>query len=127
MTDDDIKTAWRDVFPNSCCSISHPLGGIYAKFFLAKDNSEFPNGISHNDPLNYMAEYSNGTYREVNLGLSIAPPAGSYLVYGTAKLRKVTIKNATPEKLTARFKVIRAFVMEHADQMIKLSFDISTK
>lgn len=124
-----IITCWEQVFHNSCASVTDGcLGsGIYVKGYLAKDKTEWTNGISHNDPLNYMASLEGEIYKELDLGLSIKPPEGSHIAFGSAKLRKVTIKNATPEKLVARFKAIREFVMANAQNMHRLNFDISTK
>lgn len=129
LTKEQIKTCWNAVFSNSCASVTdgHFGGGLYAKFYLAKDKLEFPNGISENDPLGYFARVDGEEYKEINLGLSIAPPVGSYLAYGNAKMRKVTIKNITEDKLIARFKAIHSFVMENADKLHKVQFDIATK
>lgn len=72
--------------------------------------------------------YTNeGSYREDSASLFIAPPAGSYLTYGRAKLRCKTIKNVDRAKLVKRFIELRDFIREHKDETIRLCFDINEK
>jgi hypothetical protein len=123
VTSEQIKSAWLEVFPNSACHFGVYLGGGRFSGRLLRDEEQI-NGIAQNDPLGYSGWVEGDDYREDRLHLFVKPPAGANLVYGSVKLRKVTIKNATPEKLVKRFQQIREFVRENAGDM---KHDVSTK
>lgn len=114
MEANEIKEVYAEVFPKSLASVSPGClgGGLYLKGYLL-NKGEFPNGISHNDPLSYMAVFEDGEYSESNLSL-FCKPTEKYMAYSSKRLRKKTIKNITREKLLARFEEIKAFVKENA-------------
>lgn len=119
-TYNDIKTqiedAYHSVFPNSACSVSKGALGkdtFFVTFYLAGDNSEFPNGISQND-LFHIDFYVSPDNRDVNLDIDsklpetltlevnnntiLTTPDNPYMAYGSVRvpLRKVS---GTPEKI----------------------------
>jgi hypothetical protein len=122
-----VADAWYSVFPNSLCNARDIMGDMAYKFRLAKDKSEVASGIFENDPLSYSAFIRNGNWEESTGSLSIAPEAGSYMAYGSARLRKKTIKNVTKEQLVKRFKEVHAFISANADKLHNIKFDIADK
>lgn len=127
VTPATVADAWYSVFPNSMCNARNIMGDNAFSFRLAKDKSEVSNGILENDPLSYSAFIRDGNWEEHMGSLSIAPEAGSYMAYGSARLRKKTIKNVTKEQLIKRFKEVHAFVSANADKMHNIKFDIADK
>lgn len=126
----DIKSAWAEVFPNSNCSARSFLGSTCFVGRLAKDSSECANKIIENDPLNYSGWYRmdpGDVYKELRADLFVAPPVGSNLVYGRAKLRNKSIKQPDRAKLVKRFLELREFIRKNKDNMIHLHFDINQK
>jgi len=127
---EDAKSAWAEVFPNSRCSVRSFLGSAYFAGYLAKDSSECANRIPENDPLRYVGWYrfdEGDVYKEDHIGLFVAPPAGSNLVYGSAKLRCKSIKQPDRAKLVKRFSELREFIRSEKDNLIHLHFDINQK
>lgn len=118
ITGEQIKAAWREVFPASACYFG---GGCFSGRLL---RDEQINKITQNDPLNYAGWIEGDDYKEYRLSLLVAPPPGANLVYGSVRMRKVTIKGATPEKLVKRFQQIRDFVRANVGNM---KHDVSTK
>jgi len=124
----NINELYMNVFPLSHVAVSKGCLGetntLYIKGFI-QNPDEWGNGISHNDPLNFMATYNPVTnvYKEENLCLTIKP-TNPHMAYGSVKLRKKTIKNLTPEKLTARLKQIKEFIKVNVPNMVH---DIKTK
>lgn len=132
MTNDEIINTWNQVFPKSAISCQKACFGendYYFKGRLGKDKSEFANGIIDNDPLNYMFNVENNTYKEYNNSLRIAPTPeeGKYLAYGRSKLRMKTIKNLTKEKLFKRFREIKLHIYQNRNNFKGLLFDINEK
>lgn len=129
LTYQEVADAWKQVFPHSSVSVSKAFGGGYTfKFRLAKDESEVPNRILDNDPLHYTALLdTDGTFEEYHGHLYVKPPEGANLVYGSEKLRKKTIKNATLEKVLNRFRDVRKFVLSHANELKNPMFDVKEK
>ena len=119
MDKETVKQIWQDVTNGRLMSANKAaLGDSYFyKGYHAKDRAEFANGISQNDPLNYMFEIDGDLYRETMLYLLIKPEPGSYLAYGRAKMRSATIKNITPEKLRKRFEKIEQFLQDNKENM----------
>ena len=66
-------------------------------------------------------------YKEDRCYLLIAPPAGSHLVYSSANLRKVSVKQPDRAKLVKRFLALREFIRSNKDKMIRLQFNINEK
>ena len=127
---EDVKSAWEEVFPNSRCSVRSYLGSACFAGYLAKDSSECANRIPENDPLRYVGWYrleEGDVYKEDRIGLYVAPPAGSNLVYGSAKLRCKSIKQPDRAKLVKRFSELREFIRSEKDNLIHLHFDINQK
>ena len=126
MNKSDIEQAFYSVFPNSHISISNGClgGGLYIKCYLQKPD-EWTNGISHNDPLNYMADIDDktGDYREHNHSMLIKPES-QYMAYSSAKLRRRTIKNVDIKKLKARFEQLKGFIASNID---RAAHDIADK
>ena len=122
-----IESAFYSVFPNSYISIRPgALSGkeLYIKCYLQKPD-EWENHISHNDPLNYMADINPKTmlWSEHNHSMLIKPQE-KWLAYSSAKLRKRNIKNADIAKITKRFEQIKQFVSDNLD---KAAHDIADK
>lgn len=119
MDKETVKQIWQDVTNGRLMSANKAaLGDSYFyKGYSAFNKSEFVNGISHNDPLNYMFEIDGNLYRETMLYLLIKPEPGSHLAYGRAKMRSATIKNITPEKLRKRFEKIEQFLQDNKENM----------
>ncbi len=126
----DVKSAWAEVFPNSRCIVRNIMGSLCFNGYLSKDNSEVANSILLNDPLSYSGWYSldnNDVFKEEAASLSIAPPAGSYLAFVSASLRRKSIKQPDREKLVKRFVELRELVRSNKDNMIQLHFNINEK
>ncbi len=126
-----VKATWDIVFPYSLLDISYGAldkNTIYCKGFLAQDRHEFNNGISHNDPLNYMFSIDLNTlkYIEHNLYLYVKPKE-KYLAYSSEKLRKQGYKTLTIDKLEKRFNKIKEFVTLHKDNIKNTPFNIDDK
>jgi len=128
MINDDIKTAWKEIFPNSLCTERKFLSdnSNCFTFYLAKDQSEFNNGISNNDPLSYSIWLENGILRENSLSLFTLPKE-KYLAYSHVNLRKKTIKQPTYEKIKQRFIEVRKWILENYDLDGKEPFYIKDK
>ena len=133
---EDAKSAWAEVFPNSRCVVRSYLGSVCFAGYLAKDSSECANRIPENDPLRYVGWYrlddtfkslNSDVFKEDRIGLHVAPPAGSHLVYGSAKLRCKSIKQVDRAKLVKRFSELRDFIRSEKDNLIYLHFDINQK
>ena len=106
-----LLDVWKDVFQHgNALTQKFNVGGgeILFRGFLSADKTECASNIRENDPLYYKAEYNAETniFKEDALVLHVKPDEGSYLALGSVRLRKVTIKNATPEKIKARFEVL---------------------
>ena len=129
LTYEDVVAAWKQVFPHSSVGVAKAFGGGYTfKFRLSKDKTEVSNGIPDNDPLSYSALLdTDGTFKEYNTHMSVKPPEGANLVYGSEKFRKKTIKNATVTDLAKRFGQVYKFVDMFADKMKDIKFDINEK
>ncbi|MFA6198880.1 MAG: hypothetical protein WC679_00540 [Bacteroidales bacterium] len=132
MTAEEIKVIWAKVFPNSFLSIGKGAlgGGLYATGYLAKDKSEFSNGISNNDPLRYRFNIDNGVdYEEDGASLLQNPEKGSFMAFSSVKLRKKNIKKIDAKKLEKRFQEVKAFVKANVGNMPDYSelFDINSK
>ena len=112
-----IEAAYYRVFPKSYISITNGAlgGGLYIKCYLQKP-SQWANNISHNDPLNYMSDIDPETmlYSEHNHSLTVKPD-NKYMAYGSAKLRRRTIKKADIKKIEARFNQLKQFVIDNLD------------
>ena len=127
MNAQDIANCWNQAMPNSRVSVGSFLGTLGFNFRISKDSSECANGIADNDPLLYKAVLkADGSFQEINLNMLVKPD-NVYMVYGTVKMRKVTLKNATPEKVLKRFMAVRAWIMENAGNLKNPCFDINTK
>lgn len=116
-----IRAVWLKVFPQSSCSVqkaclSSNVFYINCYLYLPK---EFPNGISQNDPLNYMFEYDayTETYREIYCSISCKPIPGTFYAMHSYPLRKKTIKNINEVKLLQRFQEIKAHCILHAHEL----------
>jgi len=117
----NIKNAYMTTFPLSFISVSKGFLGsaeLYIKGYI-QTTGEWSNNISNNDPLNFIATYNPITkvYKEENLSLTIKA-TNPHMAYGSVKLRKKTIKNATPEKLANRFVQIRSFIQDNLNYMV---------
>lgn len=112
---DPIET-WREVFPHSLAVKHEILGGMIYTFYLGAGPEDWANGISHNDPLSYtMRRNIDGTYSEINGGPVLTVRATvPYMAYSSEKMRKKS--NIAPEKLTARFEEVRAWLRVHANE-----------
>lgn len=121
MNASTIKAAWFEVFPHSAATERHILGSTCVRLYL-QNAEEWTNGIPDNDPLTYVLWIDGENVRESDLHILTKPPEGANLVYGSARMRRQTIKNADYEKLVRRFKKVREFV-ESQD----LAHDISGK
>ena len=122
------ESAWYNVMPQSICRVSSMSTTIYGNLYLAKDQSEFPNGISNNDPLAFSFQIDQyGTYHETATSLYIKPPIDSYLALGRVNMRKKTIKNITEVKLVKRFNEVRDFIILNKVNLARVQFDINDK
>lgn len=128
LTNEQVFQLWQKVFPNSMIITYKGLlsDGDYFKGKLAKDRSELANGISENDPLNYMFNIENGYYEEYYQSVFIKSD-NSCMAYGRDRLRKKNIKNITADKLLARFKQIKELVVRNKANFINLEFNINDK
>ena len=113
-----IKAAYYRVFPDSYINITTgALSGndLYIKCYLQKPD-EWANAISHNDPLNYLADIEPETmlYSEHNHSLTVKPD-NQYRAYGSARLRKRNIKHADIKKIEARFNQLKQFIIDNLD------------
>lgn len=111
-----IQDAYHSVLPDCGCSVSKGALGkdtFFITFYLAGNNSEFPNGISQND-LFRIGFYIRPDSRDANLDIDaklpetltmevtdnsiLTKPDNKYMAYGSERvpLRKVS---GTPEKL----------------------------
>jgi hypothetical protein len=125
-----VKAAWAEVFPKSRCIVRNIMGSTCFTGFLSKDNSEVSNGIIQNDPLSYSGWYAmdnTDVFKEEAASVSIAPPAGSYLAFGSASLRRKSIKQPDHAKLVKRFSELRELIRSNKDNMIQLHFNINEK
>lgn len=122
-----VMNAWKQVFPHSRIHMSRPMGGLHFRCMLAEDAHECANGIMENDPLSYRAAVDGTTFKEYSTSLTVAPPVGSHLVYGSVHMRRKTIKNADHDKLVKRFEELKHFILEHKYEMINLHFNITEK
>ncbi len=109
----NIKELYMNVFPKSHVAGNNGhFGGddLYIRGYIQSPD-EWINKISNNDPFNFMIIYNpiTNVYQERELSL-IVKPTRPNMVYGHVKMRKKTIKNVTPEKITARFEQIRDFI-----------------
>jgi hypothetical protein len=112
-----IAQIWNEVFKHGTTKMH--TGAIfdeisYIKGYLSASSKECPSGIRENDPLYYSAHYDceSNIFKEVACMIYTAPPAGSHLALGSEKLRCVTIKDVTPEKIAKRFeKILRELVL----------------
>lgn len=114
-----IERAFYEVFPKSHISITNaPLSGreLYIKCYLQTPD-QWANGISHNDPLSYMADIDPITmvYSEHHHHMYIKPQE-KYLAYSSVSIRKRTIKNADIPKIKKRFEQLRDFIRSNLDQ-----------
>lgn len=121
MNANEVINAWMEVFPNSTASAKSVLGSTCVALHLLPA-SECANRIQENDPLNYAMWIEGDNLREDRLNVLTRPPKGSNLVYGSAKMRKQTIKNADYDKLVRRFNKVREWVMNQ-----DLAHDVSGK
>ena len=127
---EDAKSAWAEVFPNSRCYANGISNSVCFAGYLSKDASECGNKIINNDPLMYKGWYNldkPDVYKESNASVFIKPEAGSYNVYGRAKLRHKSINNPDRAKLLKRFLELREFLRGEAGNMINLHFNINEK
>jgi hypothetical protein len=127
---EDAKSAWAEVFPNSRCYANGISNSVCFAGYLSKDASECANKIINNDPLSYKGWYNldkPDVYKESNASVFIKPEAGSYNVYGRAKLRHKSINNPDRAKLLKRFLELRDFLRGEAGNMINLHFNINEK
>ena len=115
-----VKTNYNSVFPNSACTIG--LGALgkdtfFVTYYLAGDQSEFPNGISQNDLFHIsfhimqkMERYGDGIKLEdetelpdtlildVHQKTIMTKPDNEYMAYGSISLPfRRTV--GTPEKI----------------------------
>ena len=123
-----IKETWNKVFPNSSITVRNGgYGTLYCNAYLAKDKTEFANGISQNDPLNYSFCISSFVYSEMCCSIGNLKPNDKFHVYSSLSIRKKTIKNIDVTKLENRFKQVKEELIKVKDSMINLSFDINSK
>ena len=131
MTHDEQKemilSAWREVFPESFASAGAVLRSVYFKGALGRDKSEFTNGILDNDPLTYYGGFYGDTFMEDIATLTVRPAEGSRYYCDAVKMRRVTIRNVTQEKLVARFKKLREFIISHRAEVMPGPFDLNKK
>ncbi len=127
ITPEDVKSAWLQVFPHSSVSANIIMGDAGFAFRLSKDRTECANNIAENDPLYYRAFLRDGNFEESGCRLFINPEPGSYNVYGSAKMRKQTIKNVTVDKLVRRFNQVKDFISANAGNTKNVQFDIYSK
>ncbi len=113
----DIKKAWLEVFPKSECypSVGALGGGIYTKCYLQTKN-EWSNGISQNDPLSYLFVIDDNDYSESSLSI-IGKPFNPHMYASSLNPRKKTIKNIDYNKLLARFKQIKQFIIDNESEL----------
>lgn len=115
-----IETMYKSVFPSSACDISiGPLGGdsIYVTYYLAGDQSEFPNRIALNDLFDITfcifqdnVRYGDGVrltddtempealVLDVNHKSIKTAPENQYMAYGSVSLPFRKTKG-TPDKI----------------------------
>lgn len=130
LTQPEIETIWKKVFPNSQISVRHGGfgGGIYCKGFLAKDKSELSGGYWENDKLNYSFNITDGRYKETATSIYTKPPQGANLVYGKVKIRAKSINGINAALLEKRFNDIKRMVISVKDNLPNdLRYDINDK
>lgn len=130
LSQNEIETIWKKVFPNSQISVRSAAfgGGIYCKGYLAKDKSELSGGYWENDILNYSFDITNGHYVESATSIYTKPPQGANLVYGRAKIRAKSINDINAVLLEKRFNDIKRMVMSVKDNLPNdLRYDINNK
>ena len=120
MKAETIEQAWLEVFPNSHAESRQILGSCCVALRLLHVDECF-NRIGQNDPLMYNVWIEGDNVRESDLNI-LTEPTKSHMVYGSAKMRKQTIKNADHGKLVRRFRKVRDWIK---DQNMK--HDISGK
>lgn len=111
-----IAQAWLAVFPNGHVRYSKAAlteGEFFINFYLQQPE-QWANGISNNDPLSYMVRFDGADMEETGCSLLIKPALGSYMAYGSVKLRKQTIKGVDEKKLIKRFQRVRDMVEAEA-------------
>jgi hypothetical protein len=118
MKKQDVINAWHEVFPNSLGTARSLLSDENEFCFagyLVKDSSEAINKILNNDPLSYTVWFDDeGNAQESRLNI-ITKPDSKFMVYGSIKLRKKTIKAVDYDKLIKRFNEIKAWLNDNAD------------
>jgi len=128
MSPEKILECWKKVFPNSTATQNSAVSWIGVRFHLVKDKSECASGYLENDPLMYTAIFEpDGSFHESRLSMLVTPAKGSYNVYDSVKLRKMTIKNVDPDKLIKRFQRVRLWVEAELPNLKNPMFDITTK
>ncbi len=126
LSKEEVVSCWHEVFHNSSAHAQTIMGTDHFSFRLAKDKSEVPNGIMDNDPLSYRASIDGSSWSESMISMLVKPTTVN-LVYSSVKLRKKTVKNVDHQKLVARFREVRKFVMDNAHNLKNPLFDISNK
>jgi len=121
MESEAIKQAWMEVFPNSYAASKTVMGSTCIRLYI-QNPDQWSNGISDNDPLTYRVWIEGDNVRESDLHILTRPPEGKNLVYGSAKMRKQTIKSADYDKMVKRFRKVRDFIMAQ-----DMKHDISDK
>lgn len=123
MEEQEIKQAWGELMPNSLCTVN----GGYIKLYIAVSPSEEPSNYLDNDALFYTGFIDKlGNYKETGLRLYIKP-VNKYCLYGSATIRRKSIKNVNFDKLRARFEQIKQLIVDNKDNFINLKYDINSK
>lgn len=126
---------FKSVFPNSTI--------IHKKYsFLQHDNNIFTvylgndsnciNGIIKNDPLHFSFDISTNGYEEITPPYIFTKPTNKFMVYGSVKIRKKTIRDINLVNFAARLETIKQKIQQLVDtdmihdnhkNIIKLALD----
>jgi hypothetical protein len=107
-----VISAIKAVFPTNFVTVSKGTLGkaLFAKLFVAADNTQFINGISQNDPLSVTIMIEDNTVEFTQKHISINPE-NKFYVYGSHRfnVRKFKFKDETDlvKKLKNAFSKIK--------------------
>lgn len=125
-----VTAAWKEVFVNSHISAKPFIfggDGAVVTGLLSGSIDECTHKVIHNDPLNYVGFYEDGAYKEDVVSVFVRPAPGSHLALDTVKLRKVTIKDPTHDKLVKRFTQLRNMLIDNVDRIYAPEMNVPSK